>query len=197
MTLYNKLNITETATEEEIKSAYRKMAKANHPDNGGDTNEFHDINEAYEVLHDPIRRQRYDETGDYSESPPKESKKMTFMNMHIIPLFERATSVDFDFISEATKVIRDIILKGEKQRMQNNAAVERFEQNIRRIERKDGENIIKAILTSKVVAINAMTTGIDEELDLIEEVLEEIETYKYEFTEEDPKEWTAAWTRFG
>ena len=52
------------ATDEEIKSAYRNLAKKYHPDlNGGDTSlseKFKDINEAYEILGNPISRKKYD-----------------------------------------------------------------------------------------------------------------------------------------
>ena len=52
------------ATEDEIKSAYRNLAKKYHPDlNGGDTSlseKFKDINEAYEILGNPISRKKYD-----------------------------------------------------------------------------------------------------------------------------------------
>ena len=63
---YEILGITRNATEKEIKSAYRKLAKKYHPDvnKAKDASEkFKDVNEAYEVLSDPQKRQRYDSLG--------------------------------------------------------------------------------------------------------------------------------------
>jgi DnaJ-class molecular chaperone len=64
---YSTLGVAKTATDKEIKQAYRKLARKHHPDvNPGDKSaeaKFKDINEAYEVLGDPAKRKKYDELG--------------------------------------------------------------------------------------------------------------------------------------
>jgi DnaJ-class molecular chaperone len=64
---YSTLGVAKTATEKEIKQAYRKLARKHHPDvNPGDKSaetRFKEINEAYEVLGDPAKRKKYDELG--------------------------------------------------------------------------------------------------------------------------------------
>ena len=60
---YKTLGVSKNATAEEIKKAYRKMARENHPDAGGDEEKFKDINEAYEVLSDEKKRHLYDQYG--------------------------------------------------------------------------------------------------------------------------------------
>lgn len=57
---YQTLGVAKTATADEIKRAYRRLASQHHPDKGGDTAEFQRIEEAYRVLSDPAQRQRYD-----------------------------------------------------------------------------------------------------------------------------------------
>ena len=61
---YSVLGVAENASEEEIKKAFRRLAKQHHPDrNKGDKtaeNRFKDISEAYEVLGDKQKRQQYD-----------------------------------------------------------------------------------------------------------------------------------------
>ena len=64
---YEILGVAKTATDNEIKSAYRKLARKFHPDvNPGDKSaeeKFKEINEAYQVLADSEKRKRYDQLG--------------------------------------------------------------------------------------------------------------------------------------
>ena len=65
---YEVLGVSKTATDEELKKAYRKLAKQYHPDANPDNKEeaerkFKEINEAYENLSDPQKRKMYDQFG--------------------------------------------------------------------------------------------------------------------------------------
>lgn len=57
---YSTLGVSRTASADEIKKAYRKLAAKHHPDRGGDTQRFQQIQEAYDTLSDPGKRQQYD-----------------------------------------------------------------------------------------------------------------------------------------
>ena len=76
---YNILGVSKQATADEIKKAYRKLASQHHPDKGGDTKKFQEVEEAYRTLSDPERRAQYDNPqpqfggthhGNFSEMPP-------------------------------------------------------------------------------------------------------------------------------
>ena len=60
MNYYDVLGVPTDASEADIKKAFRKLASQHHPDKGGDTNKFQQIQEAYEVLGDADRRHQYD-----------------------------------------------------------------------------------------------------------------------------------------
>jgi len=61
---YEILGVSKSASDDEIKKAFRKLAVKYHPDKeGGDETKFKEANEAYEVLKDKQKRQRYDQFG--------------------------------------------------------------------------------------------------------------------------------------
>lgn len=60
MTHYQTLGVSDTASSEEIKKAYRKLASQHHPDKGGDTAKFQAIQTAYDTLGDPAKKEQYD-----------------------------------------------------------------------------------------------------------------------------------------
>ncbi|NTW28504.1 MAG: molecular chaperone DnaJ [Coriobacteriia bacterium] len=62
---YDLLGIKKDATADEVKKAFRRLARKHHPDAGGDEEKFKEINEAYEVLSDAEKRAQYDQYGQY------------------------------------------------------------------------------------------------------------------------------------
>ncbi|MEG4534301.1 DnaJ C-terminal domain-containing protein [Microcoleus sp. D2_18a_D3] len=102
---YAILGTSKTATPEEIKRAYRKLARKYHPDlNPGDKDaeaKFKDLNEANEVLSDPEKRPKYDRFGEhwnqpaYNEAPP--------------PRGTNAGTIDFDQYGDFDSFINDLL----------------------------------------------------------------------------------------
>ena len=69
---YNLLGVKRGASDDDIKKAYRRLARKHHPDvNPGDKvaeDKFKQISEAYDVLSDPKKKEVYDKFGSYSEN---------------------------------------------------------------------------------------------------------------------------------
>ncbi|MGM0579562.1 MAG: DnaJ C-terminal domain-containing protein [Bacteroidota bacterium] len=94
---YKVLGLPKTATKNEIKAAYRKLARKNHPDLNPNNKEaekkFKAINEANEVLSDPEKRKKYDEFGkDWKHADEfKKAQQQQQQQSH----FNRGTQSDF------------------------------------------------------------------------------------------------------
>ena len=67
---YDILGVSKSASEAEIKKAYRSKAHKLHPDKGGDKAAFQEINEAYQVLGDKNKRSQYDQFGSVGRGSP-------------------------------------------------------------------------------------------------------------------------------
>lgn len=63
MDYYSILGVGKSASSEDIKAAYRKLAMKHHPDRGGDAKKFQEISEAYETLSDSNKKAQYDMGG--------------------------------------------------------------------------------------------------------------------------------------
>src|SRR3954454_9079180 len=75
---YEVLGVSRNPTAEELQQAYRRLARANHPDvnrDPGAEERFKEINDAYHVLSDPELRKRYDRFGEDFRRVPKAGKE--------------------------------------------------------------------------------------------------------------------------
>lgn len=68
MDAYKILGVNRNATDDEIKRAYRKLASQYHPDKGGDTAKFQEIQTAYDTLSDPAKRQQHDNPNPFQNN---------------------------------------------------------------------------------------------------------------------------------
>ena len=60
---YKILNLSKGASQDDVKRSFRELAHKHHPDKGGDAEKFKELNEAYQALGNPEKRQQYDQYG--------------------------------------------------------------------------------------------------------------------------------------
>ena len=85
---YKILNVSENASESDIKKAYRKLAIKNHPDKGGDSEKFKQIHAAYSVLSDNEKRKLYNRYG-------KQGLDNSHVNSNASDIFNQFFKTDF------------------------------------------------------------------------------------------------------
>lgn len=101
---YAVLGVAKDATPEQIKQAWRKASSAAHPDReGGSSERQKAVNEAYEILSDPERRQDYDSGGTGNSAAAIEEEG----RMQLMELFDRAATDERVF--DVVKHVRNIL----------------------------------------------------------------------------------------
>ena len=110
---YELLGVTRDASSSEIRSAYRALAKAMHPDAGGTAGAFRLLREAYDTLIDPELRAGYDrgddEDDDYEPEPPPpartRSPRHTSWHVPTLPVIDPATIPWWDEVRRERQVV--------------------------------------------------------------------------------------------
>ena len=98
---YEVLGISKSASETEIKSAYRKLALKYHPDRNkeaGASEKFKEVSAAYEVLGNPEKRKMYDQFG---HAPPQADQPLAGVVLSLIPIPIKAALVLKIFLAAA------------------------------------------------------------------------------------------------
>lgn len=103
MDYYNILEVSRTASLDEIKQAYKKKVKQHHPDIGGDPEKFKQINEAYEILSNTDKRRLYD-----NPQPNFNFRSQNFNQENFDHIFEQ-----FGFSRHSRPKNKDITLLAE------------------------------------------------------------------------------------
>lgn len=91
---YKILGVSEDADQEEIKKAYKELAKKYHPDRSDEPEseeKFKEIGEAYAVLKDPEKRKKYDQFRKYGRSPGTDGFQFDSDGFDFFDLFQQAT----------------------------------------------------------------------------------------------------------
>lgn len=191
MNLYELLGVPRDADAKAIKAAYRRAARAHHPDmEGGDTAKFQQVKRAYDILNDPLARKRYDETGD-TEIRSRESGAIQGLAELVLHLLQKAENVD---TLDLHKIVHDTIARAAHEQRHNLGVIRRQIAKMERArarlgKRGQGENIMVAVVESAIRDLNAK---VDQALALISSS-DEMQRLWSEYTyrhDAEPAEWT-------
>ncbi len=148
-TLYEILGTKPDASQAEIKAAFRSLAQKHHPDReGGSIEAFQEINAAYEVLSDEVRRKRYDKTGSTSEGPSLDTVATSVITEIFASIIENESFYG-DIIVEAKKSVTEDLSRIKAFVKAQNKKLVKLTKLCNRV-KASGENLFAMVLESKL-----------------------------------------------
>ena len=150
MNPYTELDVSVTASTEEIKQRYRTLAQMHHPDKGGDEELFKRIKLAYEILSDPIRRKQYDITGETGTTNAKDEAISNIIQiiLHVVPNFNADQDDLIKIAEDESRAMLDMV-----NRDINNTElqIKHFEKVLKKLRIKtSGENVLESIIVKQI-----------------------------------------------
>jgi curved DNA-binding protein CbpA len=180
--LYDVLGVAPDARLDELQAAYRRKAKTEHPDAGGDLERFAQLSSAIAVLRDPKRREEYDRTG----------KTETTDNAHVAVAeilagaFQEALAgfpdpARFDVIGQTKAVLKDRMAQVKASRSQAQGEERKFTRALKRLSHKPGrQDILTSLLNQSLDQVTQHITKMDDMLATIETAIAYAGDYSWE-----------------
>lgn len=199
--LYDLLGVKSDASEEELKTAYRKKSMELHPDRNTDDptaqERFQAMKAAYETLSNPQKRAEYDATGEVTDQPDldeiaEEALAAFFLNAcEAITQNSLNASVAVGRNSPVSILIARLADQERgilKRQDENVLMVERFRQILRRLRRKGGKSAedtrLAAVLHERITRLHKEAYTLKRDLDLTNRMQTLIKEYDYEIESE-------------
>lgn len=185
MNLYAILNVEPTASQNDIKKAYRRLAQVNHPDKNHGNKEakakMQDIQRAYDILGDPERRKRYDETGATQDGPTTFTIAREQLAMLFVQMADNKDADSFDFKKGARDTINAMItdMKGKITLLQR--SLRNIEKARKRLKRKtEGEPFLIQVLDAHMRQTKEKIAHHENNIEVAGIMLKMLDDYEYE-----------------
>jgi curved DNA-binding protein CbpA len=174
MNPYEVLGVETTASDSDIRAAYRKKVKETHPDVGGSAEAFDTVQKAYEILSVPARRKHYDSTGSGdSTSYEQDQAEQTLENVF------RSTLEAFSAMPVGEVFAKDFIAQLKRTLEMAKKALQvdlKHAQEVRsfmalfgpRLQRKDGRPILEEVLREEQLLIGQAIAALTHNIKIID-----------------------------
>jgi curved DNA-binding protein CbpA len=181
MNPYDILETSPQASDEEIKKKFRILAHQFHPDrSGGNEEKFKQINLAYSILSDPVRRKHFDSTGQYNVNPSLREESINNL-ARLLNHFINEINPDLENLIVCMK--NDIVREKNVLSTQISNCInaitklEKFSKKIKR--KKEGENILKSFVQAQITSQENNIKTLNKNLEVCDNMLEILEDYEF------------------
>lgn len=185
---YQELGVPKDADAAAIKAAYRKRSRATHPDKGGATADFQRASAAYRLLADPVRRARYDATGEADAGVDNEAARLLSILANLVLGVVNTVDVAHqDVMREVCRRIDSDFEAVKQAKKEVHKKIARFEKAAKRVRRKSaGDNAVAGILTAEAEKMKAILAQHDTNLEMLHRLDEMAKDYDYLVDEQEP-----------
>lgn len=179
--LYAALGLSRDATRAQIRAAYRRLAKALHPDAGGDESQFRTILLAANVLSDADRRKTYDETGSIDENSI-ENERAAMLEVLAQVAMAALPQFNTDYLGACRALIGQKISEGEQQIAQLQQQITSIDAVLKKLKRKTGDGALLQLLAGQRKHIVAVQNNNKAILARWKAASDHLKDYEYEFS---------------
>ena len=174
--LYDTLGVQHDATKADIKSTYRRQAKAAHPDTGGDPATFHALERAYRILSDDEKRARYDEHGDTEFQPDNTESEAVSIIAAIVDRFINDDRAKYkNLVGEIRKAIKDEIATARRSIDEGRKYELKAIDLQKRVKGKKGGALLISMFESKLRDAREAVASLERQIAIREKALAMIE----------------------
>lgn len=175
---YDTLGVARDATPADIKAAHKRRRRETHPDAGGSTEAFQEVEEAARVLLDPRLRLTYDRTGTVDDGPEKAATMMA--RQALLEAISRCQDVEHvDLVANAKNSIGNRMAQQREIRRGGVDAMKTLDKVRKRISAKGGPDILGDMIEAEKDGIQSQISAIDETLKIMERAVEIIDQHAY------------------
>lgn len=184
---YKMLGLKRDATRTQVRRAYLIMAKRHHPDKGGDPERFNAAKRAYDILSDPARRKKFDETGD-AEEPRHDNPLGPVMGV-IAGVLDEVLDALGDTPPSSIDLIQAIMVRIVSHLKQDEVALVGIRKSLARLKAAlgrfdagpSGQNIMEGILAAKIRNVESFVGHAEETAKIANKAIEILKDYKFRF----------------
>jgi len=187
---YTILKVKKQASESDIKTNFRKLAKKHHPDKGGTPEKFELIRWAYTVLKDPKTRKAYDETGELPDEKEEHFIKNSARENLIRLIKEILSNNDFILNFKTTDLINFFHSTIDNQKVNSIQNIETSKERVTfltelnsrvSVKDKSSSNLVNLIIKSELEQHEEQLQILKRSIKIFDEMKKLIDNYEYDF----------------
>lgn len=179
---YTTLGVARDADADTIKKAYRSKAQKTHPDKGGDTAAFADVQKAYDTLSDPDRRKRYDETGSDDQQDYEARVYQAFAQLLLSSIDKEPEHVNL--VSSMRNHLLGMTMHTQAELSAVKTSIKKREKALKKFKfTADGtgrfKDVATGIITTAITDAKAQKKQLEEKIKFVEDVRSLVEQYSH------------------